>query len=117
MIYPQPIKCDNIHQSLTRILEFLPVVDVRAKLKARVICITPILCDFIGHIEHGTRIVSLETLVAICNALESTPGCLPCDSLEQKARSSPANITEQEVVRLRKQLQGAMDILDRMDAI
>lgn len=70
---------------------------------------------FMGHIERGTRIGSLETLVAICNALEASPEYLLCDSLVAKACSSPANITEQGVAQLREKLQGAMDILDRMD--
>lgn len=70
---------------------------------------------FMGHIERGTRVASLETLVATCNALETSPEYLLCDSLVPKACATPANITEHEVAQLRKQLKGAMDILERMD--
>ena len=69
---------------------------------------------FMGHIERGTRVASLETLVAICNALEASPEHLLCDSLVPKACSSPNNIAAREVAQLRKQLQGAMDIVDQL---
>lgn len=29
--------------------------------------------SFLGHIERGTRVASLETLVAICNTLQVSP--------------------------------------------
>lgn len=48
---------------------------------------------FMGHIERGTRVASLATLVAICNALEASPEYLLCDSLVPKACSSSANVT------------------------
>ena len=68
---------------------------------------------FIGHIERGTRIASLDTLVAICNTLETSPEYLLCDSLVPTAGSSPANVTGQEVAQLRKQLQHALEIVER----
>lgn len=37
---------------------------------------------FMGHVERGTRIASLETLVALCNALKVAPGYLLAGSLE-----------------------------------
>ena len=42
---------------------------------------------FLGHIERGTRIMSLETLVALCAALQVTPndviGYMPTDPFMQ----------------------------------
>lgn len=73
-----------------------------------------ISAPFIGHIERGTRIASLETLVAICNALEVSPEYLLCDSLVPAACASPANVTGRDVAQLRKQLQGALEIVERL---
>ncbi len=44
--------------------------------------------SFIGHIERGTRIVSLDTFTRICQALEASPnallGMLPADGLSRE---------------------------------
>ena len=40
-----------------------------------------ISASFMGHIERGTRIASLETLVALCNVLRTTPQSLLVASL------------------------------------
>ena len=32
-----------------------------------------ISASFMGHIERGSRIASLETLIALCNALKTSP--------------------------------------------
>ncbi len=37
--------------------------------------------SFMGHIERGTRIASLETLVTLCNVLKISPQALLQDSL------------------------------------
>lgn len=37
--------------------------------------------SFLGHIERGTRRASLETIVAICNAMKVSPQYLLQDSL------------------------------------
>ena len=37
--------------------------------------------SFLGHIERGTRIASLETLVVLCAALRTTPNHLLAGSL------------------------------------
>ena len=44
--------------------------------------------SFIGHIERGEKKASLETLVALCNALEITPSVLLRDSLSDEAMHS-----------------------------
>lgn len=38
--------------------------------------------SFVGHIERGTRKASLETFVALCNALQVSPGVLLIDTVD-----------------------------------
>ena len=38
-------------------------------------------CSFIGHIERGEKKASIETVVALCNALQIAPTILLQDSL------------------------------------
>ena len=44
--------------------------------------------SFIGHIERGTRVVSLDTFARICQALETSPNALldmlPADGLSNE---------------------------------
>ena len=40
--------------------------------------------SFIGHVERATRTASLETLVALCNALNVSPTLLLQDSLSPR---------------------------------
>ena len=42
-----------------------------------------ISCAFVGHIERGEKKASIETVVALCNALDVTPTVLLQDSLSQ----------------------------------
>ena len=45
--------------------------------------------SFIGHIERGTRTVSLPVLVQICNLLHTTPMILLQDSLDPLPADEP----------------------------
>ena len=47
--------------------------------------LTGVSCSFIGLIERGERKASLETLVALCNALNVSPTLLLQDSLSPRA--------------------------------
>ncbi len=47
--------------------------------------------SFIGHIERGEKKASVETLVALCNALEISPSVLLRDSLSDGAIQSQLN--------------------------
>lgn len=47
--------------------------------------------SFIGHIERGEKKASVETLVALCNALEISPSVLLRDSLSDAAIQSQLN--------------------------
>ena len=51
---------------------------------------TGISAPYLGLIERGQRIASLETFVRICNALQAEPGDLLAGSLEQ-AKNPPAD--------------------------
>ena len=44
--------------------------------------------SFIGHIERGEKKASVETVVALCNALEVSPSVLLQDSLSDAAMQS-----------------------------
>lgn len=41
-----------------------------------------ISCSFVGHIERGEKKASLETLIALCNAMQVSPNVLLQDSLD-----------------------------------
>lgn len=70
--------------------------------------------SFLGHIERGTRIASIETLVAICNTLDVSPELLLCDSLQLSSPAMLSNLSGQDVAQLRKHLQIALDVIDRL---
>ena len=48
--------------------------------------------SFIGHIERGEKKASVETVVALCNALEISPSVLLQDSLSDAAMQSQLTI-------------------------
>lgn len=49
--------------------------------------------SFLGHIERGTRVASLETLVKICNVLDTNPGFLLAASLTCDTTYTPTGLT------------------------
>lgn len=49
---------------------------------------------FLGHIERGTRAMSLETLVAICSVLNLSPDYLLMDELPETDSTVMAIINE-----------------------
>ena len=65
--------------------------------------------SFLGHIERGTRVASLETLVALCNELSVSPDYLLSASLHPFDRSMPSGLTEAEKIRLSEFLRLAQD--------
>jgi len=57
--------------------------------------------SFLGHIERGSRIASLETLVALCNALKVTPQHLLQASLDDELDAHmPSEFSAEERYRL-----------------
>jgi len=74
--------------------------------------------SFLGHIERGTRIASLETLVAICTALNTDPNYLLAGSYIKRATpriDSKHLRNEQE--RALAMLHTAYEILERSYSI
>ena len=49
--------------------------------------------SFLGHIERGSRVASLETLVKLCNVLDTNPGFLLAASLTCDASYMPTGLT------------------------
>ena len=49
--------------------------------------------SFLGHIERGSRVASLETLVKICNVLDTNPGFLLAASLTCDTAHTPTGLT------------------------
>ena len=50
--------------------------------------------SFIGHIERGEKKASVETVVALCNAMDISPSVLLQDSLSDGAMQSQLTIDE-----------------------
>lgn len=71
-----------------------------------------ISASFLGHIERGTRVASLETLVALCNALHVAPEYLLRASLTDYQPLMPEEISEENKNRLREFLRMAQDTVD-----
>ena len=68
-----------------------------------------ISASFMGHIERGTRVPSLETLVMICNELDVTPDFLLSASLHTFKRAMPAGLNYEERARLSELLHLAQE--------
>lgn len=49
--------------------------------------------SFLGHIEHGTRKASIDTLVKLCNALKISPNILLQDSLNDDLLGIDGNLS------------------------
>ena len=72
-----------------------------------------ISASFLGHLERGTRVASLETLVALCNALKVSPQELLIASLDENLNAHlPADLNEQERAQLSAFLRMTCDLLD-----
>lgn len=64
--------------------------------------------SFLGHIERGTRVASLQTLVSICRALDVEPSVLLQDSLTVAEDVTARTARKEEMRSLFKQ---ALDVL------
>lgn len=71
-----------------------------------------ISASFMGHVERGSRVASLETLVALCNTLQVTPQYLLSASLNLYDQYMPSGITQENRSRLSEFLRMAQDTLD-----
>ena len=68
-----------------------------------------ISASFLGHIERGTRVASLETLVSLCNVMNTTPEYLLSASLHNFDRSMPEGLSDNERAKLSEFLRLAQD--------
>lgn len=59
-----------------------------------------ISASFLGHIERGTRVASLETLVALCNTLNTTPEYLLSASLDNSLYQMPSGFSGDDRTKL-----------------
>ena len=66
--------------------------------------------SFLGHIERGTRVMSVETLVALCPAL----GCTPNELLG--VEEAPAATPEPAEVSVPQLLRAMADLLEGKQA-
>ena len=71
--------------------------------------------SFLGHIERGTRVASLETLVAICNTLNVTPEYLLSASLHTFDHRMPEGLSEHDRAKLSEFLRLAQDTVRNWD--
>lgn len=74
-----------------------------------------ISASFLGHIERGTRVASLETLVALCNALSVSPNHLLAASLDSSSYAMPTGLSTEDRARLTHFLRMAEDTVLNWD--
>ena len=74
-----------------------------------------ISASFLGHIERGTRVASLETLVAIYNTLNVTPEYLLSASLHTFDQRMPEGLSEHDRAKLSEFLRLAQDTVRNWD--
>lgn len=69
--------------------------------------------SFMGHIERGSRIASLETLVALCNTLKTSPHYLLGASLDDDFDTHmPTHLSNEDRRRLSDFLRLANDTIN-----
>lgn len=66
--------------------------------------------SFVGHMERGTRAISLETFVTLCNVLEVSPTYLLEGSLKNSDECLPDEVRERVAQLL---LQLSLDIVKK----
>lgn len=70
--------------------------------------------SFIGHIEQGTRIASVHTLVSLCRALDVTPNFLLQDAFENISPGVdfPPSLTPKQVNTLQEIINSMTHAMD-----
>ena len=61
-----------------------------------------ISASFLGHIERGTRVLSLDTLLALCDTLGVTPNDLLSVEAYAAQQQLPTDMTEKEQRQLKE---------------
>lgn len=70
-----------------------------------------ISASFLGHIERGTRVASLETFVALCNTLEVSPSYLLEYELNGNRPPKPDDMSQEDFEKVCALLNFAMDTI------
>ena len=68
-----------------------------------------ISASFLGHIERGSRVASIDTLVDLCNAMNVTPEYLLAGSLHSFDASMPEGLSADDKAKLNEFLRLAQD--------
>lgn len=69
--------------------------------------------SFMGHVERGSRVASLETLVALCNVLKVSPSYLLQGSLHDEIEDHmPKGISSEDRNKLSTLFKLAQDTID-----
>ena len=68
--------------------------------------------SFVGHMERGTRAISLETFLALCNALEVSPSYLLYGNLIKLDDSLPEWLPENNKQKLVQLLRLALEAVE-----
>ncbi|MBP3541045.1 MAG: helix-turn-helix transcriptional regulator [Clostridia bacterium] len=63
-----------------------------------------ISASFLGHIERGTRVASLDTLARLCNALHISPAYLMESALCAPDLDLPEDLTEKQKDKLNEMI-------------
>lgn len=72
-----------------------------------------ISASFMGHIERGTRVASLETLIALCNVLKASPAQLLSASLSDDIEEHlPPELSAEQRGKLSAFLRYAQGAID-----
>lgn len=72
-----------------------------------------ISASFMGHLERGSRIASIDTLVALCNTLKTSPQYLLGASLSDEIdEHMPSSLSSEERARLSSFLRMANDAIN-----
>lgn len=70
-----------------------------------------ISASFLGHIERGSRVASLETLISLCNTLHVSPVFLLQDELEDTPFPMPDTIPAELKPKVRSLLFHAFELM------
>ena len=72
--------------------------------------------SFLGHIERGTRVASLDSLVDLCNALGVSPEYLLSGSLNRFETNIPDAVSSEDRKKLMEFLRLAQETLKNWSA-
>ncbi len=105
-LFATPVDYEDIGERIRRLRRDLGLTQEEMAEK---IGISP---SFLGHIERGTRVASLETLVAICLVLHTNPEALLRTSLNTFSNALPTTLRGRQREHVLEFLRLAQDTID-----